>query len=151
MKSMVTTGTSGRLFLAAIFFLAGLVVGGCGPSGPVKYPVSGEVTWEGEPVTKGYIVFEPADEAVAPDAGKIENGRYETEVQQGKKKVRISAEREVGPYNPVMGSPERQSYIPSEYDAETVLEVTVDPDGENQFDFHLPLKSQAAGQPGGSQ
>ena len=117
---------------------------GCGPSGPVRYPVSGEVTWEGEPVTKGYIVFEAADEAVAPDAGKIENGRYQTAVQAGNKKVRISAERQVGPYNPVMGSPERQSYIPAEYDTETVLEVTVTPDGENQFDFHLPLKSQAA-------
>lgn len=126
------------------------VLCGCGPSGPVRYPVSGEVTWEGAPVTKGYIVFEPADEAVAPDAGKIENGRYETEVQAGKKKVRISAEREVGPYNEVMGSPERQSYIPSEYDAETVLEATITPDGENRFDFHLPLKSPAPGRSAGS-
>jgi hypothetical protein len=130
---------------ATVLSILFAVLAGCGPSGPVRYPVSGEVTWEGEPVTKGYIVFEPADEAVAPDAGKIENGRYQTEVQEGKKKVRISAEREVGPYNPVMGSPERQSYIPREYDAETMLEVTVTPEGENQFDFHLPLKSQVGG------
>ena len=128
--------------LAAVLLMMVVLVSGCGPSGPVRYPVSGEVTWEGEPVVKGYIVFEPANEGVAPDAGKIEDGRYETEVQAGKKKVRISAEREVGPYNPVMGSPERQSYIPSEYDVQTVLEATVTPDGENEFNFHLPLERQ---------
>ena len=48
---------------------------GCGPSYPTCYPVSGKVTFNGEPVTQGTVTFYPADGRSA--IGKIQpDGSY---------------------------------------------------------------------------
>jgi hypothetical protein len=36
------------------------LLAGCGPSRPQTVPVSGRVTWQGQPVVEGIIVFYPA-------------------------------------------------------------------------------------------
>jgi len=110
---------------------------GCGPSGPKTYPVSGTVTFNGEKIPKGHIVFVPVDESIAPDAGEIVDGRFDFRAKAGKKEVRISADREVGEMDPVMHTIPRQSYIPSKYNVESVLEREVVPDGDNTFTFEL--------------
>jgi len=68
---------------AAVTTLVGLgllVVAGCGgdDSGIARrYAVSGKVTYKGQPVEKGTIVFEPTDVTKARVAsGAIENGFY---------------------------------------------------------------------------
>ena len=56
----------------------------CGTSGPSRYQVSGKVTYKGQPVPAGRILFQP-DESRGnhgPPAGAtISEGRYETSPQ----------------------------------------------------------------------
>lgn len=61
--------------------LVALVGGGCRRSGPERFRASGAVTFAGQPVSLGRIVFEP--DASRGNSGPqgfapIENGRYDT-------------------------------------------------------------------------
>jgi len=58
-----------------------LLAAGCGPAGPRRHDVSGEVTFRGRPVPVGVIRFLPdTQQGNAGPAGfaAIENGRYDT-------------------------------------------------------------------------
>jgi hypothetical protein len=113
---------------------------GCGPSGPITYPVSGTVTFNGEPIPSehnGYITFIPADPSLAPEAGTIKDGKFSFRATEGAKKVKVEASRFVGQMNTVMGLTPKVQYIPEKYNFETELTAEVTPDGENQFKFDL--------------
>jgi hypothetical protein len=59
---------------------------GCGEQGPPRYDLSGAVTWEGQPVPRGYIVFTPDNAAgnVGPGTqADIVDGRYQTAKGEG--------------------------------------------------------------------
>ena len=114
-----------------------LLVAGCGPSGPETYPVSGTVTWNGDPLPEGDIVFSPVDGSIAPDAGKIVDGKFEFQAQPGEKRVEIDATRESGEVDPVMHMAPREAYIPSKYNSESILKATVTAGGDNAFTFEL--------------
>lgn len=67
------------LALAVASSVVGLVALGCGDDTglPRRYPVSGKVTYKGEPVKEGLISFEPVDAAQGRAAtGKIADGYY---------------------------------------------------------------------------
>ena len=125
-----------RIYALCLCLLV-LPVAGCGPSGPETYPVSGTVTWNGDPLPEGNIVFEPVDGSIAPDAGKIAAGKFAFQAQPGEKRVQIDATREVGEVDPVMHTVPREAYIPSKYNSATILTATVTADGENDFTFEL--------------
>jgi len=114
-----------------------LLAAGCGTSGPARYPVSGTVTFNGQAVPQGQIVFMPSDGSAPPDAGSIVGGKYSLRVSAGKKRVEITADRETGKVDPVMGAAPRESYIPARYNSESTLNVEVTPAGPNQFPFDL--------------
>jgi hypothetical protein len=64
--------------VAAMMFLTG-----CGESGPPRYHVSGTVTYKGQPVPVGSIIFQP--DARAGNAGPygnatIKDGKFDTHV-----------------------------------------------------------------------
>lgn len=126
-----------RWTLPVTMLLAAVVGTGCGPSGPKTYPVSGTVTFEGEPLAEGDIVFSPEQGSIAPDAGKIVDGKFEFRAQPGPKRVEIDATRETGEVDPTMGMAPRESFIPSKYNTETTLEAEVTAGGENEFHFEL--------------
>jgi hypothetical protein len=132
------------------WWLAGLVLAlaslfGCGGSGPRTYPVSGEVSFDGTPVAEGDILFIPADPAVAPEGGKITNGRYQLRAKPGWQRVEIRASRPLpGPPGPM--GPVYADYIPEEFNSKSTLKAEVSPGGKNLFNF--PLQSRAAGKPG---
>jgi len=70
------------IIVAAFAFLPG-----CGGSdGPLRYEVSGTVTYNGEPVPRGYIHFVPdasqGNQGPATEA-EIVDGRYETPTSKG--------------------------------------------------------------------
>ena len=110
-----------------LFLLALTVVGlsGCGPSGPKRYPVSGVVNFDGKPLQEGHIVLMPADGKGAPDAGPITDGKFSFEALPGTKKVEITASREEGEIDPVMGQVKRKQYIAPRFNVETTLEATI--------------------------
>jgi hypothetical protein len=115
----------------------GAAVIGCGPSGPETYPVSGTVTFDGEPVPDGYVTLTPEDAAAAPDSGPILAGKFSFRAKPGPKTVEIEASRFVGPENPVMGLRPREPYIPAKYNRNSILREEVVPDGENHYEFVL--------------
>ncbi|MBN2294403.1 MAG: hypothetical protein JXM70_18385 [Pirellulales bacterium] len=68
------------------------LVAGCGGSESV---VSGTVTYDGQPVEKGSILFQPVDGKGASCGGPIENSKYKIETTPGKKLVQIVAVKKV--------------------------------------------------------
>lgn len=113
---------------------------GCGDNRHAgKYEVSGTVSWEGTPVEKGFITFEPADGKPA-EAGPIERGRYSFHAYPGKNRVVIRAEKIEG-FNKGMNQPNVVQYIPATYNVQSELSAEVTADGANSFDFPLPLKT----------
>jgi hypothetical protein len=64
---------------------AGLL-GGCGPRGPVTFPLSGSVTWNGKPVPAGLVRLVPNAEAGNPGpaaVAEIMHGHYTTPAGKG--------------------------------------------------------------------
>src|SRR5690349_8103368 len=70
--------------------LALLTASGCGRGGAARIPVSGKVTWHGEPIPRGMVSFDPdvtkknsGPQGFAP----IVDGRYDTRAEKGKGSV----------------------------------------------------------------
>jgi hypothetical protein len=126
-------------YFGTLLVAAGLACAGCGSSeGGVQ--LSGAVTYQGQPVTAGEIVFTPKSGDQPSAAGKIEEGRFQCQVPAGPNIVQITAYREVpGKFdtsNPGETNPVIEMYIPPEYNSDSKLEVTVD--GSNPtVDFEL--------------
>lgn len=117
-----------------------LASAGCGPGGPVTHPVSGNVTFDRQPVPDGDIVFTDPANTAAPGMGKIKDGKYTANITPGKKRVEIRASKmmplpdgKVG----AMGEKEMpQDYIPAKYNSASELEMEVTA-GTNTKDFTL--------------
>jgi hypothetical protein len=124
-------GLSG-LSLSAILLLAF----GC-DSRPAMYRVTGSVSFDGQPVENGEIIFVSVEKGTAPDAGRIANGSYDMLVKTGKKRVEIRASRPVVGGKPNPMGPVYHDYIPEKYNGRTTLLAEVTPDGENRFDYEL--------------
>ena len=128
-----------RLTAVSVFCLAFLA--GCGGDG--KYPVSGVVTWEGEPIPSdhhGYVTLTPVDPSSPPDAGPIgPDGRFSFRATPGEKRVEILITKPVGEVIEAMGAAAHEQYIPTRYNEETELTMTVDAKA-NEIDFPLVSK-----------
>lgn len=111
-----------------------LVALGC--RGKETYPVSGKVSFNGEAVTNGQIIFAPADKKTAPSAGRIENGEYQLQATSGAMRVEIRAARVVRNVPGALG-PEYQDYIPPAFNSDSKLTANVEPTENNRFDFNL--------------
>ena len=107
---------------------------GCGDDGTCK--VTGTVTWNGQPLPNGDIIFNDVEGVKGPDAAKIKGGRFTAQVKPGKKRVEIRASREVPEKRTPMG-PYYEDYIPPRYNKETELTADVTPDRPNQLEYKL--------------
>jgi hypothetical protein len=124
--------------------VAMLLLAGCGSD---RIPISGDVTFDGEPVLTGTIAFEPVDGKGAATGGKITDGKYslvgDAAPQPGTKKVRIAATRKTGRRIQAQFAPpgtltdEIERYIPDIYNTRTTLTCEVSRDGSHQIDFNL--------------
>ncbi len=116
---------------------------GCpaGSGGPATYSVSGTVKFDGQPVKTGDIQFEPETPGQAPDAGQIVNGSYTLKAKAGKKKVKITASRDI-PGKTTKGAMgedivAKEDFIPANYNSKTELTAEVKASGTNSFNFEL--------------
>mgnify|MGYP001556120801 CR=1 FL=1 len=111
-----------------------------GCQGDGKYPVSGQVTWEGESIPEdhnGHVQFMPVDESVTPDAGPIgADGRFEFRASPGEKRVEILISRPKGKVIEAMGMAAQVQYVPERYNKKTELTATVEK-SNNEFQFDL--------------
>jgi hypothetical protein len=112
---------------------------GCGPGGPKTVPVSGTVTFAGQPVADGEIAFRSADGATASWAGRIVAGRYAIRSTVGPKRVEIIAVRPKPGAKPKASGEGviNEMYIPDRYNLESELRAEVTTTGPNEFDFTL--------------
>jgi hypothetical protein len=71
-------------FLGALTLLAAT---GCGPDrgydGPERFPLSGQVTFDGRPVDGGSISFIPKDKDGRVSGGQLVQGRYDVPAEMG--------------------------------------------------------------------
>ena len=114
---------------------------GCGDSGPQRYRVTGEVTWEAAPLPDGDIILAPIDGGV-PEHGTIVAGKFDMLATKGKKTVSIMATKAGAEVDPEMGAAPRINYIPLRYNAQTELSATVEPHDDNQMAFDLYASPQ---------
>jgi len=114
-----------------------LVLAGCG--GEKRYEVTGTVSFDGQPVERGEISFDPTEPGKAPEGGPIVEGRFRVNVSSGKKIVRIRGSRPLPPEqqdNPEMGLL-YEDYIPAQHNTESTREVEIGPGGQREFTFEL--------------
>ncbi|RCS54415.1 hypothetical protein DTL42_04520 [Bremerella cremea] len=106
---------------------------GCG--GPKEIIVKGKVTYDGQPVDNGQIIFIPKGEGKV-SAGPITNGEFNFAAPPGEMEVKITATKELAKAAKD-GLPNYVSYIPKKYNDETSLTATVEDKAENTINFDL--------------
>jgi hypothetical protein len=136
-----------RIFTVFCVALAGSLAAGCGEAGgPKTSRVYGEVTLGGKPLEDGTIEFSAADGSHAAQ-GQIKAGAYDIPAHAGPivdkpYKVSISSLAKTAKSKPnlmpggVDAMQELQNIIPSRYNSQTTLSVTVTSD-KSRFDFPL--------------
>jgi len=106
-----------------------------------RYPVSGRVTIDGQPISSGDILFVPVAGDRGPDAGTIKDGKYDFLATEGKKRVEISASKiRRGGARGAGGEPVPEEYIPARYNTESKLSAEVQARQTNRLDFSLESK-----------
>lgn len=127
-------------FLGIGLVLLGLAAVGCGgAAGPRKYDVSGNVTFDGEPIKKGYVIFQPVTPHDRAEGAEIINGKFALKAMAGEKKVEIRGARpkeEPGPKGDTVRTEE--NFVPDRYNKNTELTAKVTENAkQNEFDFRL--------------
>lgn len=132
------------VYCSAAMVVVTLLLSGCGSSGPQTYAVSGNVTFDGTPVAEGQIIFRDEAGQISTAAGPITAGQFSFPSQAGRKRVEITAMRDIpgkmDRANPGEAVPAREMYIPAPYNTKSTLTAEVSPSGKNQFTFELKSK-----------
>ncbi len=131
-------------FLRFLLLCGLLAAIGCEQPGPKTYPVSGTVTFDSKPIAQGDILFIPENRALAPEGGKIADGKFQARAKPGTCRVEITA-LNIGPDTQViMGSPIAENFIPERYNGESELTADVSATEENVFEFALQSSAEQA-------
>ncbi len=133
--------TFATILLAALLAGTTLSLTGCSPPGMTLDKVSGNVTFDGQPVEEGRILFRAVEGDQRAFSGAIQNGRYELESLPGKMTVEITASRIIpGKFdesNPDEKVPMGEMYIPERYNSKTELTAEVPAGGAKDVNFTL--------------
>ena len=130
------------LCAAAVVFAAS----GCSKGrGLDLHPVSGTVTFDGQPIEDGYITFRAVSGDPRGFAGPIKQGAYSAKALATPMKVSITAFREVPgtfvqPAPDLPKEPAREQFIPARYNEATELKADIPSGGIKQLDFSLTSK-----------
>ena len=136
--------TGPRALATAALFAAAVWLAGCGPAGPRKGVVEGQVTFKGAPVTEGTVSFQRPGSAAEAQLGP--DGRYSIAedggLPVGEYIITITPalfeDRSDPKLPPNTISEKKAPNIPEKYRREgsTPLRETVQP-GKNVFNFEL--------------
>lgn len=138
-----------RLFCGAIFLGTFVGCGNRGYEGDQRYPLSGKVTFDGEPVDLGSISFLPVGDGGKQrvSGGQIEDGKYSVPEAQGanagRYRVEIRWAKKTGKQHYdgelQMKVDDRKEALPKKFHSDSTL--TADVSAENTtFDFELSSK-----------
>jgi len=128
-----------------------LAAAGCGSreyTGPQRFPLSGKVTADGQPVQMGVISFVPEDKTGRVSGGPIKDGAYSVPEPMGptagKYGVQIHWNKPTGkkirnPMDPDNMIDQMMEGLPEKYHAKSELSADVSAKQTN-FDFDLKTK-----------
>lgn len=133
-RSTIRRATS----LVLCLFVATLT--GCGSSsdGPEMVTTQGEVTWKGQPVETGRVIFRLLDGDRRGFSAPIEGGKFEIETYPGQVRVEIRASRLVpGKFDNSNDEPEPmgEMYIPAQFNTQSTLVLNVPADEATEFNL----------------
>ena len=135
------TGAAQVLLTFSVLFFTGCNLGEQTASEPDRYPVSGTLTLDGQPLYMGWVYFKA--EGTPDDRAEIVDGRYEGLAQAGERRVEIYSTRQIKVTDGGMESYVEINDVPNAYNVDSELKVTVQPVDRNSFDFEL-VKEQPA-------
>ncbi len=136
-----------RRFACLILVLGTVVIGGCGDAR--RQGVEGMVTFDGQPIVKGYIQFIPEGDTRGPTAGaNIKDGRFAIDPSKGTFvgtfRVEVLATRETGKSiaDPMTGEKvaAREQYIPAKYNTQSELTAEIKDGQPSQLNYPLTSK-----------
>ena len=116
-----------------------LLLVGCSNE-PRQYEVTGAVTYQGQPIVDGQIIFEDEAPGQGKWPGLIKDGRYQLKATAGPKLVRLSASRETGKIlEGAMDAkiPERVDILPPQFNSQSKEQRTVEAKEPQTIDFNL--------------
>lgn len=116
--------------LSTALIVSASVLCGCSssPDGPETVVTTGKVTWQGQPLESGRVVFRLLDGDRRGFSAPIENGRFEIETYPGQVRVEIRASRIVpGQFDTSNGDPvpKGEMYIPAKYNSQSSLVLSL--------------------------
>ena len=133
-------------WMIAIVVALPAVTSGCGGLAPVG--VTGDVTFDGQPLAEGTVLFEPVviDKGQRRDVA-IQDGKFSLSESEGMSpgvefKVIVKAFKKTGRKYPnadlTASVDEVVQFIPKQYNSASTLRVAISPDEtENHFQFDL--------------
>lgn len=131
----------------SLALFACLILGSLGcssnTSAPDMHVVQGTVTFDGQPIEAGRILFRQTEGDGRAYSTEIVDGSYKLEVKEGPSEIAITASRLIpGKFDNSNGTPEQmgEMYIPAKYNQKTELNALVTSGGQNQFVFDLLSK-----------
>jgi len=110
-----------------------LITLGCGSE---TCKVTGTVTFDGQPLPEGDIIFNDVQGIHGPEPAKIKNGPFELRARPGDKRVEIRASREVPEKRTPMG-PYFEDYIPKWYNTQSELTAHLTAGSANHLEYPL--------------
>ena len=116
-----------RTVLWLLFAFVSAAAGGCGPGGPARFPVSGEVRFEGQPVQDGVVSLFSRETGIASGGRLDAQGRFRIAegMPAGSYVVTVAPPpSDVAP--PMVGSDPLVAYpnIPQKYWSDTTSDLT---------------------------
>ena len=136
--------SSGREIRAIVFVLTSLALAGCGGDELQRQIVYGRVTYNGQKVTGGDILFVPIGATKGPTTGaKINDGEFRADhrggVPLGTHQIRVRGFLNELPPTP-QGGPDNIVYptVPEEFYTASTIEISLDP-GADKTERHFDL------------
>lgn len=131
-----------RSFQRALLLLICLSLAACQSGKPEskKYPVSGTVTVDGQPLAENGLIHFKTIATGAISGFDIKAGKFSGSTEPGDRRVEIVAYRIKTVDSGGMKSEVKESLIPARYNTDSTLTAKVTPEGPNQFTFELTSK-----------
>jgi hypothetical protein len=133
-----------NLAVRCLCAVVAIAAAGCGRSNVLPLvTVSGSVSYDGNPVADGSVMFVAPDGSTVPVVLTVTDGRYEGRVVAGKKRIEVRGMRRSKNATATTGGPGAdeagvlENYIPPTYNDASTIVRSIDVPGPQTIDLDL--------------